>query len=69
MKYEEAKIQAETAIASALKAFEVNTGSIVRGVRIEDIDITAMMDRTKKMVRHVSIDAEYLPGSNWSQST
>lgn len=69
MEFEEAKIKAEASIASVLKEFELNTGAVVRGVRISDIDITTMMDKTKKMVRHVSIEAEYLPGSNWSQST
>lgn len=69
MKCEEAKIQAEAAIALALKEFEANTGAVVRGVSIENIDITMMMDVTKKRVRHVSIEAEFLPASNWSQTT
>lgn len=68
MEFREAKIKAEGAIAAALKAFEIDTGTVVRGVHIRDIDVTMMEDTTKRVVRDVFIEAEYLPGTSWNQA-
>lgn len=68
MDFQEAKIKAEAAIAEALKAFELDTGAVVRAVQIRDIDITRMEEKTKRVVRDVFIEAEHLPGTSWNQA-
>ena len=56
--------EATRAIADALRCLEIETGQIVRGVEIEDIDASTYGDDL--IIRRVHINLERLPGTKWS---
>jgi hypothetical protein len=58
--------EAEKAIELILSGLEYETGSIVRSISVDDIDITKMNDDRRQIFRTVRIEMERLPGTNWA---
>jgi hypothetical protein len=57
---------AEKRISVILSNLEHETGSVVRTLDLQDIDITKMNDSRKQLVRCVKIEMERLPGTKWA---
>ncbi len=57
---------AEREIEAILKRLELATGSVVRDVTLDDLEITQISDDRKKILRHVVIKMERLPGTEWA---
>lgn len=57
--------EAQKAIARILAKLEADTGSVVREIKLQDIDVTAIGDDRKKLQRCVLLDMERLPGTRW----
>lgn len=60
--------EAERAIAVTLSLLEKETGSVVRSVGVEDIDVTRLSSERRTYDRRVVIELERLPGTNWGQA-
>lgn len=58
--------EAEREIARILAALEVKQGCIVKEVEIVSLDGTGFNDTRVQMYRHVRINLEIVPGSNWA---
>lgn len=56
---------AERQIAKILAQLETDTDAIVKGLGVEDQEITSFGDSRRQMQRRVVIELEKTPGSNW----
>lgn len=61
MKIEEAERQ----IGAILAELETSSGSVVRGIRIDDIETTKFEDTRPQFISKVCIELERLPGRDW----
>lgn len=57
--------KAEVGIAKILSLLEIETGTLVQAIEINDHEITALSDKRREIVRKVSIRLARLPGSSW----
>lgn len=57
--------EAEVAIGQILKQLEVQTGTLVRSVSIEDLDVTSLGDERREVVARVKIEMVSIPGRRW----
>lgn len=58
--------KATAAIVNALRDFERETGHVVRGIELVDIEITRMGDRRPQLQRTVRIESDPVPGTSWN---
>lgn len=61
MKIEEAERQ----IGAILAELETSSGSVVRDIRIHNINITKFEDTRPRFISKVCIELERLPGRDW----
>ena len=54
-------------INSILEQLENNTGHIVSGISLKDVDITTFGDKTTNYQRTVNIDLMPIPGTKWAK--
>lgn len=59
------KEQAQTEVAKILRDLELSTGSVVRSIDIQSIEVTNREDRGKRLSTRVEIELERLPGREW----
>lgn len=59
------KREAEVEINAILQRLEKDTGQIVTGISINEIDVTRLGDQESLMQTGVEIHLHRLPGRNW----
>lgn len=57
--------QAELAIARILEQLEMDTGSVVEEISLDDIDVTSLESDRQVIARRVRLELKRLPGTSW----
>ncbi len=55
----------ECQIAALLKAYEEETGEVVKAISLRTIDMTDIDCSSRKFLQKVDIETERLPGNSW----
>lgn len=57
--------EAEKKIAAILKQLEIDSGSVVKSISLDTIEMTNLGDVRPQMMQRVLIELERAPGNRW----
>lgn len=60
------KAEAERKIAKVLMQLEADTGMIVEGIDLVDLDRTTVSDEQKTLLRSINLTLHRLPATQWN---